>query len=149
MGLFFPANTSKQKFSVWVVCTLPERVFPNRLCPIAAPFLTGSCCPMTKLESKFSSPPRDWQQDPEDPQEQGSCPRLARGHLLLDQEGRVHPQALGEEPQGQGFKIPSYFGGKSYPTSGSLLQDQGSTCPRLEIRFQHCFCACLIRCLPG
>merc|ERR1712203_689298 len=58
MGLFFPANTSKQKLSVWVVCTLPERVFPNRLCPIVAPFLTGSSCPMTKLESKFSSSPK-------------------------------------------------------------------------------------------
>merc|ERR1712037_543664 len=53
MGLFFPNNTSKQKLSVWVVCTLPERVFPNRLCPIVAPFLTGLSYPMTKLESKI------------------------------------------------------------------------------------------------
>ena len=65
-------------------------------------------------------PFRDRKQDPPDPEVQGPGPRPTRGHVLPDQEGRLHQEASGEEQEGQGRQVPSYPGRVQDPPSGQV-----------------------------
>lgn len=65
-------------------------------------------------------------------------PRHSRGPVVLGQEGRLCAQALGSQPKGQGLQVPPHSHRISYSPPRSLLQDEATNPPDIQVRQRNC-----------